>query len=286
VGGGFSNPIIGGGGDLVYPAIMSPNFSLAGQTGWAILKNGNAYFFNITAEGTITATSFDGTDFIINSNGAFFYSAGFAQLLNSITTQNQADPVNGAAVLAGFTSYILLAAVYYAIQYGAESIDVLTASSAAGPYTSVGGLSFTLAPGWILVFGSGLLGVVNAIQPGTSATPETWHYVNPTGGAAPAFATDWANAGGSDAKVAFKLLADSNRVQITGLALVSAGATGLMFNLPTGYVPAHNQYIPAINITTSVAGVWQIGASGNVTFTGTLTAGDKYSINGDYSLDI
>lgn len=72
--GGFNNPIIGGGGNLVYPSIQSPNFSLAGQTGWAILKNGNAFFFNITAEGTITATTFLGTDFVINSAGEFFYS--------------------------------------------------------------------------------------------------------------------------------------------------------------------------------------------------------------------
>ena len=58
--GGFSSPIIGGGGGLVYPQIKSPDFSLAGQTGWAILKNGNAYFFNLTATGTITAATIIG----------------------------------------------------------------------------------------------------------------------------------------------------------------------------------------------------------------------------------
>lgn len=55
--GGFSNPIIGGGGSLVYPAIKSPNFSLADQTGWAIMKDGSAYFFNVTATGAVTANS-------------------------------------------------------------------------------------------------------------------------------------------------------------------------------------------------------------------------------------
>jgi hypothetical protein len=70
---GFNNPLTGLNGSLIYPQIKSPNFNLAGKTGWAILKNGDAYFFNVTATGVITATSFAGTDFVINSSGAFFY---------------------------------------------------------------------------------------------------------------------------------------------------------------------------------------------------------------------
>lgn len=45
------------GGQLVVPQIYSPNFSVANQTGWAIMQNGNAYFFNVTASGTVTARS-------------------------------------------------------------------------------------------------------------------------------------------------------------------------------------------------------------------------------------
>jgi len=73
---GYSNPIIGGGdGALVYPQIKSPNFSVAAKTGWAILKDGTAYFFSVTAEGVVTATEFDGTDFVIDAAGEFFYSS-------------------------------------------------------------------------------------------------------------------------------------------------------------------------------------------------------------------
>jgi hypothetical protein len=43
VSGGFSNPIIGGGGDLVYPSIHSPNF-VTGSSGWTIRKDGSAEF--------------------------------------------------------------------------------------------------------------------------------------------------------------------------------------------------------------------------------------------------
>jgi hypothetical protein len=53
---GFTDPIVGGQGTLIRQQIQSPNFSIAAQTGWAILKNGSAYFFNVTATGTITST--------------------------------------------------------------------------------------------------------------------------------------------------------------------------------------------------------------------------------------
>ncbi|MCW2899979.1 MAG: hypothetical protein JWO67_2244, partial [Streptosporangiaceae bacterium] len=73
VGEGFAQPIVAG-QNLLIPGIQSPNFSIAGQTGWAILKTGQAYFFSITASGTVTATAFIGTNFVINSPGAFFYN--------------------------------------------------------------------------------------------------------------------------------------------------------------------------------------------------------------------
>jgi hypothetical protein len=90
----FSDPIVGGsGGELVINQIESSNFSLSGQTGWAILKNGDAYFFNIVASGTITATSFIGTDFVINSSGEFFYNGtpALGNLFASIAPQAGTD---------------------------------------------------------------------------------------------------------------------------------------------------------------------------------------------------
>lgn len=44
--GGFSNPLVGGGGSLAYPSIHSPNF-VHGSTGWSINKDGSAEFNNI-----------------------------------------------------------------------------------------------------------------------------------------------------------------------------------------------------------------------------------------------
>jgi hypothetical protein len=57
-----------GGQTLLIPAIQSPNFSLTAETGWAIFQNGDAYFFNITAEGSVT-----GPDWVINASGIFIY---------------------------------------------------------------------------------------------------------------------------------------------------------------------------------------------------------------------
>ena len=70
----FAHDIAGGQGNLIATQLQSPNFSLSGQTGWAIMKNGDAYFFNITADGDITASEFIGTDFEINANGAYWYN--------------------------------------------------------------------------------------------------------------------------------------------------------------------------------------------------------------------
>lgn len=88
---GFANPIIGGGGALVYPSIHSPNYVPA-VSGWTIRKDGSAEFNNGVFRGTVTASEFDGTDFIINSNGAFFYAGtpGPTTLITAIV----AGPVN------------------------------------------------------------------------------------------------------------------------------------------------------------------------------------------------
>jgi hypothetical protein len=53
---GFQDPISGSLGNLLINALKSPNFSLDPPTGWAVLKNGDAYFFNVTASGDIVAT--------------------------------------------------------------------------------------------------------------------------------------------------------------------------------------------------------------------------------------
>jgi hypothetical protein len=78
---GFKNPIIGGGGTLVYPQIKSPNFNLAAKTGWAILKNGNAYFFGLV-------TTIGSQLIFINSN-TFTGSAAYLFATPAASTSTQ-----------------------------------------------------------------------------------------------------------------------------------------------------------------------------------------------------
>ena len=89
---GFQHAIAGGQGNLVTPQLQSPNFDIATETGWAILRNGDAYFFNITAAGAVTSN----TVIIKGSgDGLFVYDTGGALVL-SITAENGVfDPLNG-----------------------------------------------------------------------------------------------------------------------------------------------------------------------------------------------
>lgn len=84
---GFSNPIIGGGGALVYPSIHSPDY-VVGQSGWTVNKDGSAQFNNLEIRGT-----FNGINYVINSHGLFFYSGPPAagNLVGSWTNSAGAD---------------------------------------------------------------------------------------------------------------------------------------------------------------------------------------------------
>ena len=84
------------------PAIQSPNF-VTTVSGWTINADGSAEFNNLTIRGT-----FNGTDFIINASGAFFYSGTpalgnlSASLVPGVSTVT--DP-EGNTAQPGFTSY-------------------------------------------------------------------------------------------------------------------------------------------------------------------------------------
>jgi hypothetical protein len=92
---GFANPVVGGQGSLVRPQIKSPDFSLATKTGWAILRDGSAYFFNVTAAGVVTANSVivDGA-----GQGVFIYNgpAAHDNLIVSVASAAGSDPFANA----------------------------------------------------------------------------------------------------------------------------------------------------------------------------------------------
>lgn len=87
---GFQHAIAGGQGKLVVTQLQSPDFSLAAQTGWAIYRNGDAYFFNVTATGAVTANTviIDGA-----GDGLFIYEGlpAFGTLILSAASAGGTD---------------------------------------------------------------------------------------------------------------------------------------------------------------------------------------------------
>jgi hypothetical protein len=96
----FQDSIVGG-TSLRIPAIQSPNFSIAAETGWAIFSNGDAYFYDLTAFGNIVAGSIVNTPiggstitnstFIggtIDDTTITFDSSGGALLMYATATEN------------------------------------------------------------------------------------------------------------------------------------------------------------------------------------------------------
>lgn len=122
------DPVIGS-TVLRRPAIQSPNYS-AGAAGWTINADGSAEFNNLTIRGT-----FQGTEFVLNSSGAFFYSPSEAagNLVASVAQAAGTDAY-GNAYLSGVVSY-LSGTPYAALQLNGGAIVWWTATTEAGPWT-------------------------------------------------------------------------------------------------------------------------------------------------------
>ncbi len=88
----WQHAIAGGQGNLIATSFQSPNFQHLLQ-GWQVARDGSAEFNNLTIRGT-----FFGTDFIINSAGAFFYSGtpAHGNLIISVTTAAGTDSFGNA----------------------------------------------------------------------------------------------------------------------------------------------------------------------------------------------
>lgn len=92
-GSGFGNPPVGNQGIIQRPVFMSDNY-VAGVSGWAIFRNGNVEFNSGTFRGTVTGGAFQGTDFIINPAGIFFYNGtpALGNLVFSVAPVAGTDP--------------------------------------------------------------------------------------------------------------------------------------------------------------------------------------------------
>jgi hypothetical protein len=302
---GFSNPIIGGGGALVYPSIHSPNYA-AGLAGWTINKDGSAEFNNATVRGTITAatiiaaliesassgrrSTFDanGDIKVYNASGAvlswfdnadnaqFFYadtgSAAQGALTASIAASSGTDPF-GNAYLAGESSYANLGGGFFqAITMNGGFMATGSATSAAGPWTVLGEIGAVRSDGdthFAAVGGSHLVADTRlyALNPVTGNGRADWQDMRP-------LANSFIGTIAGQYPPQYRLSA-GGFVDVAGYVqtpAASANYNSITFaTLPAAYRPAANAgHRWPITMTTNVAPVGtplvQIDTSGNLQF--------------------
>jgi hypothetical protein len=173
---------------------------------------------------------FNGTNWIQNSSGTFFYSGTPAagNLIASIASAGGADSFGnnyGAGIFAYGSSTISGINNFSAIQGNSVLIQ-----NGSFPYqinvdATSGMLSFGVPHGGVFGFFDG--SVFNAAQPGTS-TPEVWHTLAPVNG--------WANQGGGLAKLQYKKLI-TNEVWLIGVLNPAAFTSTTIATLPADYRP-------------------------------------------------
>ena len=116
---GFSNPIIGGGGTLVYPSIHSPNF-VHNLSGWTANKDGSAEFNNLEIRGSITSSVINGLSYVLNGDGLFIYSAPAPSVVqvNSSANGNITSASSPVTIpSAGMSATAQGNAVYFIVGY-------------------------------------------------------------------------------------------------------------------------------------------------------------------------
>jgi hypothetical protein len=257
-----------GGTVMRIPAIQSPNFQVSPLAGWALFQDGRFYAADATISGTVSAGTFEGTDFVINASGAFFYSATPAagNLINSVTATGGTDGF-GNAYLAGISSYDNL----FGIPAFATSSNggIVQFYSWTGTAWAVSAYISTSEPGPNgLMILNGDMQVQNSINSvnGTSSDPtlittDNWTTVTSfsagfsAGGVTPQYALEPTGIGGK------------GNIRLRG-QIILTGATAAdspMFSLP--YAFTRNQdYVTPNNLSGYSAGqrVVRIAASGTV----------------------
>lgn len=289
---GFNNPIIGGGGALVYPAIHSPNFDQATQTGWSIDKNGNAYFYSVTVSGNV----------IVQGDGGTFVYDGTPELGNppiASVSNTSIDPY-GNAILPGVASYAnpvttgslatQIDAGLWTIWYWtgtAWAIQVNTTISDQG--TAAAAFTINMPDGTSITLGENeeyVSGPLNVLAPAGGL--ESWHYVGQ--GSNPGFGSGWSNAGSPYAQLAYKLVASPpDSVLIRGyVSNTTAMNTAPIFTLPAGYQPASEQIFGMTEdpLTAAVVKAMSITTAGVVAMSSGPAGAGTYEVDAVLYLDI
>lgn len=218
---GFRDPIIGGGGALVYPSIHSPDFS-AGVSGWSENKDGSAEFNNLTIRG-----AFEGTNWVINSSGIFQYSGSPAlgNLILAIAPQAGTDAfgnVYGKMLNAGTWQPTGAMGQHFGVDPSGRVFLADSAGTSQVVLSGVDGFEVFCHP---LRFGF-------ANTPGVNPTPEAWHPLP--------LAAGWSVVGA--ATPSYRLNVVGNVELLGRISNPAAANNQLIATLPAGYFSAVNNY--------------------------------------------
>ena len=245
------NPVVGA-TVMRIPALQSPNYD-PGDTGFFISPD-FAEFNNLKIRG-----EFDGTNFTINSDGAFFYSGTPASgnLIASIAGVAGTDG-EGNAYTAGVSSYGAGGAVTSLLQ-GRVVFD-----AADDTFMALTGTNLVIAStSPVALFSQIPVQTLTAVEPGTAGTPETWHPITLDAG--------WT----ATVTPQYRMLPDGN-VQARGQASHAGTTAATNINsgtpIPSGYWPAANRvYRPPDSCDS--AGPVQISSAGVFAMRSTVTNG-------------
>lgn len=263
---------------LIREAIQSQNYA-AGSAGWTINQDGSAEFNNLTIRGT-----FFGTNFIINSAGAFFYSAAPA-LGNLVVSVANAAGIDayGNAYTSGVTVYSQTLLQFARMSGGNVAVGALTGAAGSAPDTANAGVLHGDASGTTQLAGQLVAGTnqqafmqmvpgtagaspIDTTRPrvdwvATSGSTSLLHRIRGaiTGGngtvgfatwQAPTFNTNWVSSttfGGDTGMQPLQYRID-NQDNLVIEGCFASGAVAPtntnVFDLPAGYVPAQNHPIP------------------------------------------
>lgn len=247
--------------------------------GAAILTGADLSAPNITG-GVITGAQF----VAVGASGEILVYSGtpaLGNLVASFSASAGTDSV-GNAYLAGNVSYELVGPNMGAVQQTGLAVTAYTATSAAGPWTQVQSLFFVVNPslGFYRLALGGTAGatievdspfetMLHVVQPGTTATAESWH--------AATLQNSWAGSGSATNGLFYRLTA-FNEVRIIG-DLNSPGTASVIATLPTGYRPATGINIAFGRYDDSGQAHALVGADGTITMQTVVGAGKGMFVN-------
>lgn len=280
----FSNPITGGQGALIRPAIKSPNY-VPNVSGWSINRDGSAEFNNVVVRGNITAGTITagsiGSSNIINStfvDGTIerteitFDDDGGTLLIYTTATTVVTDVTPGAGVFnvpPGVTT-LMVECVGGGTAGGSGGFNIPGGGGGGGEYAAE--LALAVTPGAAIAYTVGAEGVVNGSggnPGGDSFFPGDTVTVYAHG--APAIVDPTSRQGGAGGT------GSTNALHFNGGA---GGAGGTLYNgggggSSAGYSQSGNNGAVGPSVTPGPG-----GAGGDSPFGGGGAGGDGASLNG------